>query len=296
MSTEDGPGIRTTVFMKGCPLKCIWCQNPEGLTREIHLVHDRLRCIGCGTCLENCPTGSITGTEQGLLFGSACKKCLICADGCPANAIKVIGSSITAAELKKIIIQDRPFYDNSGGGVTFSGGECLLQYKFLKSFIPEINKECIHVAIDTAGYSPPEHFTAVAELSDLVLFDLKVMDDREHKKFTGVSNKQILENARLLGRSGVPFWIRIAVIPGCTDSTGNIEAAAAFIEQYMPAVERVDLLGYNDLCRSDYQKLDLNYALNGAGRVKESTMRRFMSIIEGAGVSRVTISNYREGE
>jgi len=296
MSTEDGPGIRTTVFMKGCPLKCIWCQNPEGLTTETHLVHDRLRCIACGTCLENCPTGSITKAEQGLFFGSDCKKCLSCANSCPADAIKVIGSTITAAELKKIIIQDRPFYDNSGGGVTFSGGECLLQHKFLTSFIPKIKEAGIHVCIDTAGYSLPEHFLAVAELSDLVLFDLKVMDDREHKKFTGVSNKPILENARRLGRSGVPFWIRIAVIPGCTDSTGNIKAAAAFIKQYMPDVERVDLLGYNDLCRSDYQKLGLNYALDVAGRVKESTMRHFMSIIEGAGVSRVTISNYREGE
>lgn len=295
MSTEDGPGIRTNVFMKGCPLSCVWCQNPEGLTDSVHLVHDAARCIGCGRCVKNCPTGALAGGDSGLQFGPACRRCMTCAGGCPAAAIRVIGSRVGLAELVEKLLPDRPFYQHSGGGVTFSGGECLLQHRFLIAIIPGLRAEGIHVCVDTSGFAAPKIFQSVAAEADLVLYDLKLMDDKRHRALTGVSNKTILENAAWLGASGIPAWVRVPVVPGYTDGEENMAAIARFISERMPAVERVDLLGYNDLCVNDYEKLGLDYGLKGTGRVGESDMERLREIMEHCGVTGVTFSNYVKG-
>lgn len=292
MSTEDGPGIRTTVFMKGCPLRCLWCQNPEGLSTKPQLVHEPVRCIGCGTCLQNCPNGALSKGEQGLIFGASCRLCLRCADNCPARAIRLFGEQVKLGELVKRLLRDKPFYDHSGGGVTFSGGECLLQHRFLRAALAALRSEGIHVCMDTAGYAPPEIFQAAAREADLVLYDLKIMDDARHRLFTGVSNRLILENARWLGSSGIPFWIRVPVVPGHTDSEENIAAMAQFIGEHLGAVKRVDLLGYNDLCRSDYARLHQKYKLEGVPRVSGETMQRLQKIITACGAPLVTISNY----
>ena len=292
MSTEDGPGIRSTVFMKGCPLACLWCQNPEGLSPQPQLVHEPLRCIGCDGCLQNCPRGALSKGEQGLVFGDSCRLCLRCADNCPARAIRLFGERVKLGELVKKLLRDKPFYDHSGGGVTFSGGECLLQHRFLQAALAALGSEGIHVCIDTSGHAPPEIFQTVAREADLVLYDLKIMDDSKHRLFTGVSNRLILENALWLGASAIPFWIRVPVVPGYTDSEENITALARFIGDHLGAVERVDLLGYNDLCLSDYARLHLDYKLEGVPRVSGATMLKLQKLISAEGTRLVTISNY----
>lgn len=297
MSTEDGPGIRTSVFFKGCPLKCIWCQNPEGLTRDVHLVHEPARCIGCGTCVKACPGGALTPAEEGLVFGESCRLCLTCSEKCPARAIRVIGEDIAVPELVSKLLQDRPFYKNSGGGVTFTGGECLMQHEFLDEIIPELKKEDIHICIDTSGYVNGKIFAKTVREADMVLYDLKIMDDNLHRLYTGVSNRPVLENAQHLGSAGIPVWVRIAVIPGFTGDHSNISGIAGFIRDHMaPAVERIDLLGYNDLCVNDYEKMRVDYRLKDTPRVKESEMQELRELMKTSGIENITISNYLKGE
>lgn len=297
MSTEDGPGIRTSVFFKGCPLQCAWCQNPEGLSMEVHLMHEPLKCIGCGECIDNCPNQAIQTTDQGFWFTSACQKCFTCVNRCPATAIKAVGEDISLEELKEKLLQDRPFYENSGGGVTFTGGESLLQPDFLRAIIDEMNKEGIHTCIDTSGHVKESIFQEIVPKVSLVLFDLKLIDNEEHKKYTGVSNHTILNNAKWIGSTNVPTWVRVAIIPGYTDDHANMQGIAEFIRDNMfPAVERIDLLGYNDLCINDYQKMQMEYSLEEAPRVKESEMNELKEIMKLSGVEHITVSNYRKGE
>jgi len=296
MSTEDGPGIRTTVFMKGCNMRCLWCQNPEGLAARVHLVHDTLRCIGCRTCLNGCERGAISDSGSGYKFNRGCALCLTCAANCPARAIRVIGQTVGVEELVQKLLRDKPFYDQSGGGVTFSGGECLLQHRFLTAIMPRLKGAGIHVCIDTAGHIDPPVFQAIAGQADLVLFDLKIMEDRLHRQYTGVSNALILQNAAWLGRAGIPCWIRVPVIPGYTDSEKNLRGIALFLKENMPSLARVDLLGYNDLCANDYAMLDRDYPLAGTPRVAESAMLHFQEIMAQSGAGMVSISNYQKGE
>ena len=292
LSTEDGPGIRTTVFMKGCPLKCLWCQNPETLSMKPELLHEPVRCIDCGTCLQSCPHGALQRGEQRLLFGSSCRRCLSCMENCPARAIRLFGERMELQELVEKLLRDKPFYRHSGGGVTFSGGECLLQHRFLGAVLPVLRSEGIHLAIDTSGHADPKVFQEIAQKTDLVLYDLKIIDPEKHKLFTGLSNELILENAAWLGASGIPFWIRVPVIPGYTAREEDIKALAAFIKEKMGAAERIELLGYNDLCAADYERMGLEYRLKEVPRVTKDEMTRLQEIALHSGVSRVTISNY----
>ncbi len=292
LSTEDGPGIRSTVFMKGCPLRCLWCQNPETLSMKTELAHEPLRCIDCGACLESCPQGALQRGERGLVFGSSCRRCLSCAERCPARAIRVFGEKVGLEELLDRLIRDKPFYRHSGGGVTFSGGECLLQHRFLLAALPALKAEGIHRCIDTSGYADPKVFQEVARETDLVLYDLKTIDPEKHKLYTGVSNELILENAAWLGASGIPFWIRVPVIPGYTAGAEDIAALAQFIGERMGPVERIDLLGYNDLCAADYERMGLEYTLKEVPRITKEEMSRLQEIMHGSGAHRVTISNY----
>ncbi|MEW5870437.1 MAG: glycyl-radical enzyme activating protein [Chloroflexota bacterium] len=261
-STEDGPGIRTTVFMKGCPLRCAWCHNPEGLRPGPELMWYDVRCIAARECLAACPVDALQLTSEGMRIDrQRCTACGDCARACPSAALEVIGVTWTPQALLAELLKDQVFYETSGGGVTFSGGEPALQSDFLAQVLPGCKQAGLHVALDTCGALPWERYERLLPWIDLVLFDLKIIEAGRHQQATGLSNQVILDNARLLAQHGLPLWIRTPVIPDYTSDLDNIRAIAAFIHQELPTVERWDLLAYTNLGRPKYHRLDRLYPL-----------------------------------
>lgn len=277
-STEDGPGIRTTVFMKGCPLRCAWCHNPEGLSPRLDLTWYDVRCIGARDCLGACPENALTLTAQGMRIERArCTVCGKCAEACPSAAFEVIGKSWDPAELVEELVKDRVFYETSGGGVTFGGGEPMLQADFVCAAAERCQAAGLAVAIDTSGAVAWERYARVLPHIDLVLLDLKIMDAARHKAATGVSNELIQEHARRL-TAEKPMWIRTPIIPGYTDDPENIRAIAQFIRQELPSVERWDLLAYTNLGRPKYHRLDLPYALENVALLTNAEMESLWQV------------------
>ena len=261
-STEDGPGIRTTVFMKGCPLSCAWCHNPEGMYPSQDLMWYDVRCIAARDCTQICPEEALNLTPEGMLIDRhRCTLCGECAQACPSAALEVIGQSWTPEALMMELLKDRIFFETSGGGITFSGGEPMLQVDFLTEILPLCKESDLHVALDTCGTVSWERYERVLPWVDMVLLDLKIMDAERHQQATGVSNHIILENARRLAEAGISMWIRTPVVPGYTQDDENIKAIGDFIKDNLPTVERWDLLAYTNLGRPKYHRLDIPYAL-----------------------------------
>lgn len=257
---HDGPGIRTTVFLKGCPLKCWWCHNPEGISAVNELMFFEYKCIQCQTCARVCPDGAIT-FENNIqhINRQICNYCELCSKYCPTEALKLVGRGITVEELMKEIEKDLLFYDNSGGGVTFSGGEPLFQHKFLTEALKECKKRDVHTVLDTSGYASREAFASVLDYVDIFLYDLKLADDEEHIKYTGVSNKQIKDNLRMLvdkGR-GSDTILRFPVIPGITDTEKNIDGLVEFVSS-LKGINEIDLLPFHDVSEK-YSRLGKEY-------------------------------------
>ena len=256
---HDGPGIRTTVFMKGCPLFCQWCHNPEGVDPAPFWTYRQERCIRCGACAETCPEQALALDPEGIVPAEAlCHRCFSCTEVCPAEAREQVGRKVTAVELLVEIQKDIPFYDTSGGGVTFSGGEPLMQAEFLIELLGLCGGEQIHRAVDTSGYASPEILTAVAAHTDLFLYDLKMMDSAKHEKYTGVSNRLILDNLELLARRGVGLMIRLPLIPGVNDDADNLDQTGAFLNR-LPGIKKVDVLPYHDFQKNKYIRFGMDY-------------------------------------
>jgi pyruvate formate lyase activating enzyme len=274
-STEDGPGIRTSIFMKGCPMHCPWCHNPEGINRSPELIWYEMRCLGAKECLKVCPKEALKLTSEGMIIDrTLCDTCGKCAIACPASALEVIGKRYTVDEMAAKALQDRVFYEKSGGGVTLSGGETSLQADFSVTLMERLRKERIHIGLDTCGGTKWPTLQRLVNLADLVLYDLKIMDSVKHRKFTGIPLNLVLENARKISKTGKPMWVRTPIIPGVNDSVENISQTARFIKGNLPTVERYDLLAFNNTCTLKYQRLGLNWSLENKGLVPEETMER----------------------
>jgi pyruvate formate lyase activating enzyme len=254
-SIHDGPGIRTTIFLKGCPLNCWWCHNPEGQRMEPELILRPERCIGCGACLDVCESGAVVLEGDVIVTRRArCTACGACVDVCYTEARELVGRHMTVDQVMDEIGQDVAFYDQSGGGVTFSGGDPLAQPAFLRDLLRACQTRGVHTALDTCGHAPWEVLDGVREDVDLFLYDLKLMDDARHREFTGVSNELILGNLEALSRKGHQIVLRVPIIPGINDDEENLRRIAVLAAD-LPSLERVDLLPYHRIGRDKYQRL-----------------------------------------
>ncbi len=253
---NDGPGIRVAIFLKGCPLQCRWCHNPESISGKVQKMYNKAKCIGCKSCIEACPEDACTLSAGGIITDlSLCTGCGACADVCPTKATEMSGRLATVEEIIDIVEKERIFFDQSGGGVTFSGGEPLRQHEFLTDALIELGKKSFHRAVDTSGFAPKEILLKVAKHTDLFLYDLKMMDSTLHKKWTGVDNKIILENLQLLAKAGSCIDIRIPLIKGVNADRENLEKSALFIANLPGEKKSVSLLPYHYSMVSKHEKL-----------------------------------------
>ena len=261
---HDGPGIRTTLFLKGCPLRCVWCHNPESWSSAKQRLYKAAKCIGCASCVDACPEGALTLTPEGIRpTGQPCHVCGACADACPALAMEICGREWPLNELMAEVEKERDIMTDSGGGVTLSGGEPLLHPSYTLELLAELGLRSFHRAVDTTLYAAPDVVRAVAAACDLFLVDLKVMDSAAHQLYTGVPNELILDNLRLVASLGVPYWIRIPLIAEVNASEANLAATAAFLRSLPHLPDEVDLLPYHDIGKGKHDRLGTTYNPDG---------------------------------
>lgn len=262
-AVHDGPGIRTTVFFKGCPLKCRWCHNPEGISTHDELMYYEYKCMHCRTCETVCEfdaVSSMDGMQQ--IDRTLCNLCGVCAQTCSTGAMTMVGRTVTSREVIEEIERDILFYDNSGGGVTFSGGEPLLQPQFLLELLHECKDRSLHTVLDTSGFASRHVLSSIMDLTNVFLYDIKLSDEEQHKKYTGVTNTVIKDNLRMLteaGRGG-DVILRLPVIPDITDTEENIDGLIDFIST-LKGINEIDLLPYHDVSEK-YRRLGMEYMMH----------------------------------
>ena len=284
-SIHDGPGIRTTVFFKGCPLSCWWCHNPESQRIFREKLYAVSRCIGCGECLAACPENAIHEMETGLCTDpEKCLECGSCTEVCLAEACEMAGRELTVSQVMAEIEKDTVFYDESVGGVTFSGGEPLAQPDFLFELLKACKDRQIHTALDTSGFSTWRVLDLIRHHVDVFLFDLKLMDDVRHQMTTGVSNRPILENLLALSSGGHRIRIRLPVVPGITDDTENVSAVGVFAAR-LPILPQIDLLAYHHLAAAKYERLGKTCRLQDTRPPTADCMSRVADLLRGFGLT-----------
>jgi pyruvate formate lyase activating enzyme len=283
-SIHDGPGIRTTVFLKGCPLACQWCHNPESQATGRERIFRESRCIRCGACVAACTQRAISWDGDGPRTSrEKCTLCGACVEACTSEAREIVGREMTVAQVMDEIRRDVAFYDESGGGVTFSGGEPLMQPGFLRALLRACRREEIHTALDTCGYAPWDTLDAIRRTVDLFLYDLKLLDEARHREFTGASNALILSNVQALSQGGQEIILRVPVIPGVNDDEESSRQIGVFAAS-LPHLREVDLLPYHHTAIDKYERLGRAYALAGARPPSAMRMSAIAGVLQSFGL------------
>ncbi len=288
-STKDGPGIRTTVFFTGCNLKCVWCSNPELIEPGIKVMYFENRCRRCGKCAETAVNNSIILTESGCeIDREKCTNIEECMEVCPYEAYEKSGYEISVQDLYNKLIRDKIFFEQSGGGVTFSGGEAGLQYEFLSEIGAELQKDNIHTALDTAGLITWEKLEKAINSMNMVLFDIKAYDSRLHRKYTGAGNELILENIKKTAAKNKELIIRMVIVPGMNDNMEDIKKRISFIKELGSAVKQIDILKYHNLGEGKYKSLGMIYSVPKDLYREESFWKKVKEMASETGV-KVTV-------
>ena len=284
-SLHDGPGIRTTVFLKGCGLRCWWCHNPESQQPRPELLLRAELCIGCGACVAECPQAAIhQDGDQFVTDREACTRCGSCMPVCAADAREIVGQEMTVEQVLDDVLRDDIFYNESGGGITFSGGEPLLQGDFLHDLLQACKAHDLHTVVDTCGYAKTDVLARVRPYVDLFLYDIKVMDDARHREVTGASNKLILENLRYLAQHNHPVVVRVPIIPNINDDETNLRQFSELVRS-MPNIQGVNILAYHKLGREKYDRLARPNPMPETTEPSEDDMLNVKRILESFGLN-----------
>lgn len=289
---SDGPGTRTVVFLKGCPLHCPWCANPESQDRSPQIGIFPLRCVSCDACSRECPEQvAIPAREGTFTVDGTCTGCGTCIDFCHAQARTWLGKKMSVDEIMAEIKKDKVFYRNSNGGVTFSGGEPLIHPDFLYELISQCRKFGIHTAVETCGFFNWSAAEKTMKELDYVMFDIKHMNDEIHRELTGVSNERILDNVKRTGMLGIPLCIRIPVIPSLNDSDENIRATARFVKEHVHNALGIELLPYHKLGLGKYEALGMEYSLGHIETPDDEYMKKLQYIVAQQGVDVISVES-----
>ena len=282
-SINDGAGIRTVVFFKGCPLRCAWCANPESQEMKPQILWDSKKCINCQTCVKNCPNHSISSFDGKIQIDhKTCNGCKICVENCPKHALEIEGEIKTVDEIMSVVMQDLPFYEESGGGVTLSGGEVTMQPEFAIGLLKALKAKNINTAIETTGYTSPEIFQRIVKYVDLLLFDIKHWDESKHKEKTGVSNVPILENMKYAIDAGKEVLPRLPVIP---DYNNSLDDAKGFVQRLKEVgAKRVQLLPFHQFGENKYQMLGREYDYTDVQALHNEDLRDFQQVFIDNGI------------
>lgn len=282
-SIHDGPGIRTTVFLKGCPLRCKWCSNPESQLENVQILYDAEKCVHCLSCVKSCPNHAIEHKDNRIFINTEkCAGCLTCTSICPKHALTNEGEYKEVQDVVDVCLQDIPFYEESGGGITISGGEGMSQPKFLKELISKLKEHNLHVAIETTGYIKSEIFQELASMLDLLLFDVKHYDSQKHFSGTGVHNELIIENLKWAIKNNIEVLPRIPVIPGFNASLSDAKGISDLLIE--AGAKRVQLLPFHQFGEKKYELLNRKYSLKNEKALHEEDLKDYQKIFLDKGL------------